>query len=141
MTFEESEGIPGVLKLSSLQAAVERPKVTFDGEDLYATLASKAAALTESLIQNHPFLAANKRTGIISGVLFLIRNGQQTIAEEGELSRVALSLATHEMSFDDLVEWFESETAFLPLTPEELDELEERDFWADQISDLMEGIR
>jgi hypothetical protein len=37
--------------------------MTFGGEELYPTIVEKAAALGYSLIQNHPFLDGNKRTG------------------------------------------------------------------------------
>jgi death-on-curing protein len=45
-----------LLDRGALEAAVARPRMTFGGEDLYEDLASKAAALAHSLIQNHPFL-------------------------------------------------------------------------------------
>jgi death-on-curing protein len=42
---------------------VAQPEASFGGEELYPDLASKAAALGHSLIQNHPFVDGNKRVG------------------------------------------------------------------------------
>ncbi|MGH9958476.1 MAG: Fic family protein [Pyrinomonadaceae bacterium] len=38
-------------------------EASFGGEELYPDLASKAAALGHSLMQNHPFVDGNKRNG------------------------------------------------------------------------------
>ena len=68
MLIEEHGGREqaGVKDMSVLESAVERPKQTvFD----------KAAALLESLVKNHPFHNANKRTAFLSMVNFLKLNG------------------------------------------------------------------
>lgn len=49
--------------------------MTFNEEELYPTLAEKAAVLGFSLIQNHPFVAGNKRMGHAAMEIFLILNG------------------------------------------------------------------
>ena len=61
--IEQSGGTPGILNLGALESAVQQPRMTFGGEDLYTTLAEKAAALAFSIIRNHPFIDGNKRTG------------------------------------------------------------------------------
>ena len=53
-----------------LQSAIQRPFQTFGGKYLYATVYEKAAALGESLIENHPFVDGNKRTGGFSNIYF-----------------------------------------------------------------------
>jgi prophage maintenance system killer protein len=45
------------------------------GEDAYPTLASKAAALLESLVRNHGLVDGNKRSAGIATWLFLRLNG------------------------------------------------------------------
>ena len=67
----ETGGEHGVRDIGLLQSAVARPKATFDNKELYPDVANKAAALMESLINNHPFVDGNKRTGITAAVLFL----------------------------------------------------------------------
>lgn len=45
-------GMPGVRDAGAIESAVAQPQMTFGGEDLYPTLAEKAAALGFSLIKN-----------------------------------------------------------------------------------------
>ena len=52
----------GVRDFSLLHSALERPKATYSGRDLYPTVFAKAAALLQSLCLNHPFTGGNKRT-------------------------------------------------------------------------------
>ncbi len=59
----EKGGMPGVRDAGAVESAVAQPQMTFGGEDLYPTLAEKAAALAFSLIKNHAFADANKRVG------------------------------------------------------------------------------
>jgi death-on-curing protein len=54
--LEQAGGGEGLRDLGALESAVAQPRMTFDSEDLYADLASKATALAYSLIQNHPFI-------------------------------------------------------------------------------------
>ena len=61
--IEQSGGVPGILSLGALESAVQQPRMTFGGRDLYTTPAEKATALAFSIIHNHPFLDGNKRTG------------------------------------------------------------------------------
>jgi death on curing protein len=73
--IDQSGGTPGVLNLVALESAVQQPRITFGGEDLYRTLAEKAAALAFSIIRNHPFIDGNKRTGHAAMEVSLILNG------------------------------------------------------------------
>lgn len=64
-----------------LHSAVERPKATFQGQDLYPTVFSKGAALLQSLCLNHPFTDGNKRTAWLSTKRFLYINGYRLKAK------------------------------------------------------------
>lgn len=68
-------GKGGVRDFALLHSAVERPKATFDGADLYPTIFAKAAALLQSMCMNHPFTDGNKRTAFESTKRFLWLNG------------------------------------------------------------------
>ncbi|WP_339168019.1 type II toxin-antitoxin system death-on-curing family toxin [Paenibacillus sp. FSL R5-0341] len=65
----------GVKEPGLLESAVHRPQSTVFGNDAYPTIYEKAAALFESLGQNHPFHNANKRTAFTALVIFLRYNG------------------------------------------------------------------
>src|SRR5699024_7444095 len=70
-----SPGEPiGIKDYSLLESAAYRPQSSAFGEDAYQTIFEKAAALFESLAQNHSFHNANKRTALATVVFFLRYN-------------------------------------------------------------------
>jgi death on curing protein len=58
-----------------LESALGRPQASAFGQDAYPDLWSKAAALMHSVIRNHPFLEANKRTASALALTLLSYNG------------------------------------------------------------------
>lgn len=67
-----------------LHSALERPKATWEGKDLYRSIFDKAAALLQSLCLNHPFTDANKRTAWTVTHKFLWSNGHHLKANRNE---------------------------------------------------------
>lgn len=65
----------GVRDFTLLHSAVERPRATFGGKDLYPNIYNKAAALLQSMCLNHPFTDGNKRTAWAVTHNFLWNNG------------------------------------------------------------------
>jgi len=102
----ETGGAHGLSRPDLPLSAWARPKATFAGAGLYPDLHSQAAALTESLIRNHPFVDGNKRTGIAAGVLLLVRNGFRVTLANAELERIALAVATGELDLAGLANAF-----------------------------------
>ena len=101
----ETGGMHGLRDLGLLQSAINRPQASFDGNDLYTDIYQKAAALMESLINNHPFLDGNKRTGITSAALFLQINGFFLTASNKEVEIFTLSVASGQCSMDRIAIW------------------------------------
>ncbi len=62
-----------------LNSALNLPKVTFDGKQLYPDLIDKAAVLYYTLIKNHPFENGNKRIATATLLVFLAMNYCQQI--------------------------------------------------------------
>lgn len=80
----------------------------------YPTLIDEAAALWESLLQNHPFLDGNKRTAFAATYVFLAINGQDIIATDGEAQDFVLGLyATLSVTFENLRAWLSENTKVL----------------------------
>ena len=102
---EETGGSHGLRDINLLLSALGRPQATFDSEELYPDVFSKAAALVDSLIRDHPFLDANKRTGVASAGLFLILNGYYLTASNPELESFALAIAQSLESIEEIAEW------------------------------------
>lgn len=103
--IDETGGSHGLRDIGLLTSAVERPKATFDGEDLYPTIHAKAAALMESLVGNHPFIDGNKRVGITAAALFLQFNDHQLETTNDELERFTMSVAEGNESVDSIAVW------------------------------------
>ena len=101
-------GASGIRDAGSLEAAALRPYASFGGQDMFPGLFTKAAALMESIIQRHPFIDGNKRTGTASAVYSLRRHGYR-LAEvtNTNLVDLALSVAAHRVSVEELGAWFE----------------------------------
>ncbi len=96
--------------LSRLESAVKRPQTTFDDKELYPDIFMKAAALLDSLVNNHPFMDGNKRTGISSAALFLKYNGWRLVTENDELVEFTLQVAVSHPDLAVLAEWFQRKT-------------------------------
>ena len=99
-------GGTGIRDRGALEAAAARPSATFDGEDLYPDLASKAAALMHSLVQNHPFIDGNKRVGVMAAELFLLVNGAELAVNDHDLEQLTWSVARGEVDVASLAIWF-----------------------------------
>ncbi len=103
----ETGGSHGVRDLSMLLSALGRPQASFDGLDLYPDIFAKAAALMDSLIRNHPFVDGNKRTGIASAGIFLLKNGTKLIATNPALEEFTLEVARSEHSQPEIAAWLQ----------------------------------
>lgn len=100
-----SGGEHGVRDLGLLAAAIARPQATFDQQELYPDVFSKAAALLESLVLNHPFVDGNKRTGIAAAALFLRRNGWRMQAGNSDLAEFTLRVADQHVPLHAIAGW------------------------------------
>jgi death-on-curing protein len=87
-----------VRDIGMLASALGRPKATVFGQDAYPDIWSKAAALKHSIIRNHPFLDANKRTGTALTLAFLDRNGVDvTAADHDSLVAIPVAIANADL--------------------------------------------
>lgn len=90
-------GPGGVRDEGLLLSALARPKqLAVYGEEV--DIARLAAAYTAGVVQNHPFIDGNKRTGFILGVLFLELNGLNFTASEEDAADAVLRLAAGELN-------------------------------------------
>ena len=71
-------GTHGIRDPGLLEAALFRPQTGY-----YASLIEEAAALWESLSQNHPFVDGHKRTAFAATYVFLLINGLRISATYG----------------------------------------------------------
>lgn len=104
----ETGGSAGLRDLGLLEAAAARPQATFDQQDLYPTLFHKAAALMDSLVNNHPFVDGNKRVGITAAALFLRQNGYHLTASNPELETFTLRVASGQVELTEIKVWLQA---------------------------------
>ena len=103
----EVGGHVGVRDLNLVEAAAERPRQSAFGDDAYPDLASKAAALFDSLVRNHPFVDGNKRIGVLASFVFAELNGFEIDTTNNEVVDTVLALIVREIDFDELVGRFQ----------------------------------
>ena len=94
----------GVKDSHLLESALLRPQSSAFGDDAYPTIFQKAAALFESLGQNHPFQNANKRTAFTTLVIFLRYNGYRFSMNNRAAEDLTVDMVNHRYSFDDVAE-------------------------------------
>jgi death-on-curing protein len=108
--IERYGGSHGVRDQGLLEAALYRPQTGY-----YADLIEEAAALWESLGQNHPFIDGNKRTAFAATYTFLAINGARLTAEAQETYLFVDTLyEANQFSFDKLVLWLRSHVIEIP---------------------------
>ena len=99
--IERYGGSHGVRDSGLLEAALYRPQTGY-----YADLIEEAAALWESLAQNHAFIDGNKRTAFAATYTFLAINGARFTADAEETyDFVAALYEVNQFRFDKLVPW------------------------------------
>jgi death on curing protein len=90
----------------ALQAALEAPKATFDGQflmDLFEMAATYAIAISH----HHPFLDGNKRCAMGSALAFLSMNGYGIHEHQDEaLADLLLDFLNKVISKEDVAEYF-----------------------------------
>lgn len=94
---------PPVRDLGLLGAAAARPAATAFGADAYPDLWTKAAALLDSVVNNHALVDGNKRLGWLATAVFLEINGVDvTVATNDSVYRLVIDVATHRFDVADL---------------------------------------
>jgi death-on-curing protein len=104
--IERYGGAQGVRDYGLLESALYRPQTGY-----YADLIEEAAAMWESLAQNHPFVDGNKRTAFAATYTFLAINGIRLTADAEETYQFIFVLyEAGTFRFENLVPWLRSHT-------------------------------
>lgn len=86
---------PGVRSEGLLSSAVHRPQTALGSTLKYPTVETSAAALLHSIILDHPFHNGNKRTSLVSVLVFLDENGFFPNFDQDEVFKLLLQIAQH----------------------------------------------
>ena len=109
--IERFGGASGLRDKGALESALARPFATFEGKDLYPDFNSKASALIESLVVNHPFNDGNKRIAFTITRLFLIQNDLDLNASQDEKYEFMMRIAQGILGYEQIHEWMVKNTA------------------------------
>lgn len=99
----EHGGLAGVRDPSLLLSALARPRnlAAYGKPDLAGLAASYAAGIA----RNHAFLDGNKRTAWVVAEVFLLKNGYELTASDGDGVQVMLAVADGSMPEVKLAAW------------------------------------
>ena len=99
--IENYGGAHGLRDKGLLESAVFRPQIGY-----YNTIAEEAAALMESLANNHPFLEGNKRTAFAAVHTFLLVNRYDLeVRPLAAYEFMMHSIARGDFRFGPILEW------------------------------------
>lgn len=98
-------GSDGIRDIGRLESVVSAQHQVVFGEELYATVFTKAAALMRGIIGDHPFVDGNKRTAMLAGLTLLEVKGYNFTAQRGELENFAVRVATDQLDIDAIANW------------------------------------
>ena len=94
-------GSLGIRDRGTLESALARPQSGY-----YSDIIQEAAALWESLSQNHPFLDGNKRVAITVTAAFVRVNGYRLEFDDGEAFAFLIGLyESGSLRFAELERW------------------------------------
>lgn len=97
----EYGGTDGIRDSGLLESAVFRPQIGY-----YNSVIEEAAALLESLANNHPFFDGNKRVAFAAAHTFLLVNGFDLSADPAEAFEFIIgALSRGEFRFAQILEW------------------------------------
>lgn len=84
---------PGPRDRGLVETAANRPRTALGGTEKYESIEAKAAALFHSLVMNHAFHNGNKRTALVSLLVFLDQNQRLVDVSDDELFDFVLAVA------------------------------------------------
>ena len=105
-------GAHGIRDITLLESAVNRPLSTYDGVELYPTAIEKAACLIESIVNNHPFIDGNKRTGFFLMRFLLLKYGFKLDVSQEEKYSLVIKIAKGEYKFKEINNWINDNITF-----------------------------
>lgn len=108
LALVEDLGVGPIRDVGLLDSALHRPQVAVFGEDAYPDLATKAAALLESIVRNHPLIDGNKRLGWLATVVFLGLNGADLDAPDDDAYELVVGLASGAVMLDEAASRFKN---------------------------------
>jgi death on curing protein len=94
---------PPIRDVGLLGSAAARPQTTVFGQDAYPDIWTKAGALLQSIVNNHPLVDGNKRLGWLATAVFLEINGVAIHrANNDDVYDLVIAIAAGQPTVDDI---------------------------------------
>ena len=98
--LERFGGLEGIRDENLLASAVLTPQSSFGGKSPYVDIVDVAAAYLFYICCNHPFLDGNKRTAMMSAIVFLRLNGIEPLSDSESWEQLMLDVAASKIDRD-----------------------------------------
>jgi death-on-curing protein len=96
---------PPVRDVGLLGSAVARPQTSIGGDDAYPTIWLKAAALLQSIVDNHALIDGNKRLGWLATAVFLeINDASVAAASNDDVYDLVMEIAARASTTEGIAE-------------------------------------
>lgn len=104
--IEHYGGTDGVRDMALLQSALAQPEASFGGHWLHEDIFEMAAAYAFHICKNHPFFDGNKRTALVTALVFLEMNDVSFSHPKEIFLGVMLAIAEGRMNKKELAQVF-----------------------------------
>lgn len=94
-----------ILNRGMIEFIIARIEAKVPKKDYLRQIATIAAIFWYEIIQGHPFVDGNKRTGVETMKLFLKMNGFKLNTPLSGLVYISLKIANNEISYSELINW------------------------------------
>lgn len=109
--IEDFGGSHGVRDEARLRSVEQAPRLEAFGTEQYPGLHEKAAVYARNIIGDHPFTDGNKRTGVTTAGIFLLRNDVHLTASPQELEDFAVRIAVERLDVKTIAAWLKTHTS------------------------------
>lgn len=108
-------GLPGIRDKNLLLSALEAPKTSLFGKEMYPSIPEKAASYLYHLARNHPFLDANKRTAYTATLVFLKINGFLYSFRKEDLENLVIAIANGEKGKKEIADLISGKESYVSI--------------------------
>lgn len=96
---------PPIRDVGLLASAVARPQTTVGGVDAYLTIWMKAAALFQSVVNNHALFDGNKRLGWLATAVFLeLNHASVAAASNDDVYERVMTVASSNVNVEEIAD-------------------------------------
>lgn len=103
--IEASGGAKGIRDENAIKSAVGRPHQTAFGQEIHDDLFKKAAALLDSIANNHGFIDGNKRTAMATASFFLFAHNIRLSITDKQYEEFMLRVVNEKPPIDTIKTW------------------------------------